>query len=1036
MSVLRSSRLPAWAPPALVGLLPLLLAIGVPGPVAAQYFGRNKVQYDRFDFRVLSTPHFRIHYYPEEALAVEDAARMAERWYERFARTFQHEFEKPKPIILYADHPDFQQTNTLQGFLGESTGGVTESLKNRVIMPLTGSYQDTDHVLGHELVHAFQYNIAQSRQGSGIPGLARLPGWLVEGMAEYLSVGREDPLTAMWLRDAARRDDLPTIEQMIREVRYFPYRVGQALWAFIGGEWGDEAVVDLFRRSLRLGWNPALEQVLGIDSDTLSARWAEAVKAEYLPLMEDRTPPSELGTLLLAPSTGAGRQNLAPSVSPDGRLVAFLSEKDLFSIDLYLADARTGRIVRTLSSAASDPHWDALRFLDSSGTWSPDGTRLAFVVFAEGDNQIVVVDTRSGEVLDRITPEGVTSLVSPAWSPDGRTIAFSGLRGGISDLYLYDLETGEVRQLTDDRYADYQPAWSPAGRTMAFSPDRGPGTDFDLLTFDRFQLALLDVATGEVRCLPVFGDVKHINPQFSPDGEELYFISDQDGFSDVYSLELRTGRVRRITRVATAVSGVTWTSPALSVARETGQLVFSVFDEFEFHVRALDPAEVETEAVEVAQVEAAPGRFLPPARPRYPSRVAAYLDDPRTGLTEPGTFATEDAADYESRLQLDFIGQPTIGIGTDNFGNYIGGGASAFFSDMLGDRVLGVALQAQGTFKDIGGQLFYLNQRRRWNWGYAAGRIPFQRLFFSFGVDPELGTQTVSQIRQRIYLTSATGLVAYPFSTTRRIEATAGFIRWSFDVEQDELVYDQFGRLIARRRTQLPELEPDPLNLFQASIALVGDNSYAAFTSPIRGRRYRIELESTRGTANYQTVIVDYRRYFSPSLDFTFAVRGLHYGRYAYGNALRESRVLQPLFLGWETFIRGYAYESFESRECVGGTEGSCPALDRMFGHRLAVANFEVRVPFIGTEQFGLIDLPYVPMELVAFADVGLAWDDDRKPILAFRRTETERVPLLSTGVSARFNILGIMIFEAYYAYPWQRPIKGWHWGFQLGPGW
>ena len=110
-------------------------------------------------------------------------------------------------------------------------------------MPLTGSYAATDHVLGHELVHAFQYNIAQSRAGSGLRGLMMLPLWLVEGMAEYLSVGREDPLTAMWLRDAIRREDLPTIKQMTTETRFFPYRFGEALWAFVGGKYGDEQIV-------------------------------------------------------------------------------------------------------------------------------------------------------------------------------------------------------------------------------------------------------------------------------------------------------------------------------------------------------------------------------------------------------------------------------------------------------------------------------------------------------------------------------------------------------------------------------------------------------------------------------------------------------------------------------------------------------------------------------------------------------------------------------------------------------------------------
>ncbi|MBT4185892.1 MAG: hypothetical protein HOE14_01670, partial [Gemmatimonadales bacterium] len=291
---------------AILGATLALVVVGaLPQPGSAQYFGRNKVQFDDFDFKVLKTEHFDYHYYDIEEEAVLDAARMGERWYERLARSFQHEFEQSKPVIFYADHPDFQQTNTLSGSIGEGTGGVTESLKNRVIMPMTGSYWDTDHVLGHELVHAFQYNIAQSRRGGGIQGLMSLPLWLIEGMAEYLSVGRDDPLTAMWIRDAIRRDELPTIRQMTRESRFFPYRFGQALWAYIGGTYGDDAVIQIYRRSLRVGFEGAIEQVLGLSTDTLSVRWTEKVAEEYLPIMEGRNAPADDGNLILAPSTGS-----------------------------------------------------------------------------------------------------------------------------------------------------------------------------------------------------------------------------------------------------------------------------------------------------------------------------------------------------------------------------------------------------------------------------------------------------------------------------------------------------------------------------------------------------------------------------------------------------------------------------------------------------------------------------------------------------------------------------------------------------------
>jgi len=71
--------------------LVLLLIVGSAVPSAAQYFGRNKVQYEKFDFKIMKTDHFDIYYYPEEEDAVRVAARMAERWYLRLTRLLQHD---------------------------------------------------------------------------------------------------------------------------------------------------------------------------------------------------------------------------------------------------------------------------------------------------------------------------------------------------------------------------------------------------------------------------------------------------------------------------------------------------------------------------------------------------------------------------------------------------------------------------------------------------------------------------------------------------------------------------------------------------------------------------------------------------------------------------------------------------------------------------------------------------------------------------------------------------------------------------------
>ena len=140
-----------------------LLALVVLTPRAgAQYFGRNKVQYRKFDFKIIKTKHFDVYFYPEFKGVAEDSARIAERWYARLSRMLGHELKGRQPLIMYSSSPDFQQTTVLSGLIGEGTGGVTESFKRRIILPVGSSPYETDHVIGHELVHAFQYDMSQA----------------------------------------------------------------------------------------------------------------------------------------------------------------------------------------------------------------------------------------------------------------------------------------------------------------------------------------------------------------------------------------------------------------------------------------------------------------------------------------------------------------------------------------------------------------------------------------------------------------------------------------------------------------------------------------------------------------------------------------------------------------------------------------------------------------------------------------------------------------------------------------------------------
>ncbi|MCI0432377.1 MAG: BamA/TamA family outer membrane protein [Gemmatimonadetes bacterium] len=1022
------------------GLPILVLALAASAaPLDAQYFGRQKVQYDNFDWMTMKTPKFLVHYYTPEFDVTADGARMAERWYTRLSRVFQHEFDE-KPLIFYADHPDFQQTNVISGALPEGTGGVTEGLRTRVIMPWTGIYAENDHVLGHELVHVFQYDLAQSATGGGLIGLSRLPDWLVEGMAEYLSLGRVDPHTAMWLRDAAIRGDLPTIQQLTTDPRYFPYRYGQALWAYIGGRWGDRAVTEVLRIATNTGFEEALVRVLGVNSNQLSQDWIGAIRAAYVPLLEGRQRPQDAGTRVLW-EEGPGSLNISPSVSPDGRFVAFFGNRELFTTDLVLADAETGRIIRTLSSPQRDAHMDAISFIQSSGSWSPDGEKFAYIIIKDGDNQIAILDVQSADTEQRIPVPGIGAVTNVAWSPDGRSLAFSALRGGLSDLYMMNLSDGSVEQLTNDKYADLHPAWSPDGRFIAFASDRGAGTSFERLTYGEMNLAMLDVDTRVVRVLDIFDGTKHIDPHFAPDGQSLYFISDREGISDIYRIDLRTLQTWQVTRLATGVSGITALAPAFSIATRTGRILFSAFEHAGNNVYSIDCAQAcGTPVAREPQTRVAAAAVLPPPEALGGGTIHAYLSDADTGL--PPDTVHYPISGYSARISLDYLGPPSFGVGASDYGTYLAGGVSAYFGDMLGDQLIATAIQANGTIKDIGGQAIYLNASDRITWGASAGHLPYQIPYYPTYTVNQDGTVLLNQVLDRIYVDQASVLAQYPFSTTRRLEFDVGATRYSFDREIFQVLYNQFGQQLTQAE-RIDTVGPDPIHFFEASAAWVGDNSYFAIWSPISGKRFRFQVTPTFGSLDYTSVLADYRTYALKN-PITFAFRALHYGRYgsdASGVAEDGLRVLQPLFLGQESLVRGYDYSSISDGaavECRPSTANpnSCPVFDRLLGSRIAVASLELRIPLLGVPQYGLLNFPFIPTQISPFIDAGLAWDHTSDITFAFERNSPNRVPVFSAGISARFNLLGFAVLEGYYAYPFQRPDKGWHMGWQLFPGW
>lgn len=996
----------------------------------AQYFGRNKVQWEKFDFKTLRTEHFDIYYYDQEADVVEDVGRMAERWYARLSRVFNHTFDR-KPIVLYANSADFHQTTTTGGLIGEGTGGFTDAFMNRVVLPLTGDYAQNDHVLGHEIVHVFQYDIAASAvQNRRRFNLEQLPLWLVEGMAEYFSKGRIDPLTAMWIRDATVHDRLPDLRKLSRDPRYFPYRYGQALMAYIGARFGDDAVVRYFLAAGTVGVDQAFERAIGLTSKQLFADWQEASRELYTPVLTGRV---DIGRPLIGrdPVPGqkrrrGGELNVGPALSPDGRYLAFLSARELFSIDLFLADAKTGKVLRHLVSGDRNAHFESLRFIESAGSFSPDGRRLAFITFAKGDNQLSIVDVETKDI-DNIDVPGIKAITAVAWSPDGRSIVISGQMTGVSDLFLYDLNDNSVRRLTNDKFADLQPAFSPDGRTIAFATDRG--SSVDLLHFSDMSLATIDVQSGQLRTLNLFGGTtKHINPQWSPDGQSLYFIANPEGIPDIYRYHFADGTVGRVTSVQTGVAGITDMAPALTVAARTGDIAFSLFEDDNYNIYTLAP----TTPVTMASLQTPSGTpraaILPPLRAAG-SEITAYLTHPEQGLP-PANVAFE-RRDYEANLRLAYLGPPTVGAVSGGGYNAIGGTVAAYFSDILGQHNVGVSFQGAGygtssLTDQLAGEVLYLNQQQRVNWGADVLHYPYISVGYGFDRQGDLDVYTEFRFIQTY--TNAVGLAQYPFGPTRRIEGSAGYQRFAYKEEFESWFVDRGGNVVDRQTGRLPGAFS--LNFWQASSAFVGDSSSFAFISPVRGTRYRYELSTLRGDLNFETALADWRKYLYQR-PVTLAVRGLFYGRFGEG---ADDQRLRPLYLGYfggGALVRAYEPWTVDPIECSPNVN----VCNRLLGTRVAAASVEVRAPLFGIPEYGLITASFLPTEIFGFADIGAAWTDEQSVMWKWATNTNERVPVASYGAGVRM-LLSYIPIEFYVAKPLHRPQEELVYGFNIIPGW
>ena len=304
---------------------------------------------------------------------------------------------------------------------------------------------------------------------------------------------------------------------------------GHAFWSFLGERFGD----DIVEKALKPGkkqrrLKDRIRYATGAELDALYHDWRAAMLHEHGDAAEGRD---------RYKVWSHDSMEIGPSVAPGGDRAVFFSEKDRLSLDLYLADVRTRKVIRKLATTAASAKFDSLQALRSAGAWSPDGRWFAFAAMRNGRAALMLIDVDNPNDGRELLFPSLGQVLSPTWSPDGRSIAFSAIAGGWTDLYITDVDSGSLRQLTDDAFADWLPAWSPDGSAIAFVTERF-SSDLSTLHIGRPQLGLIDVARHSVRRVGPATVTTQLNPQWAPSGRSLYFVGDVDGAANVLRVDL------------------------------------------------------------------------------------------------------------------------------------------------------------------------------------------------------------------------------------------------------------------------------------------------------------------------------------------------------------------------------------------------------------------------------------------------------------------------------------------------------------------
>ncbi|MEY4336952.1 MAG: hypothetical protein RLZZ45_1871, partial [Bacteroidota bacterium] len=420
--------------------------------VSTVEYGKNRVQYKKFNWRYYQTRNFNT-YYSEGGLALgKFVAQVAEEELSGIEEFIEYGLQRRANVVIYNSFSDYKQSNIGLGIDWQNTGGVTKLVNNKIILYYDGNLNEFRTRLRQGIARVLVENLLfgdDLGEFASNATLLDLPKWLIDGYISYVGENWSPALDDK-LRSALLSGKYRTFYQFAFTE---PVLAGHAFWKYLGDNYKkDNITYFLYLSRIYKSLNAASLKVTKKKFKDVLAEFMENESQQYQDDLKGRRNQPK-GNVVTVEEKKNGRDYYRFQANPIVRNNTYAMveyKKGIYRV--VLEDLSEER--KILLKAGVLNNQDELNPNYPLMAWDPKGSRLLVIYSAEGKIRMFIYDVVARFKTMKQELEGFQTIQDAKFMLDQNTLILSAVKNGQSDLFVYKVKENTVQQITNDPYDD------------------------------------------------------------------------------------------------------------------------------------------------------------------------------------------------------------------------------------------------------------------------------------------------------------------------------------------------------------------------------------------------------------------------------------------------------------------------------------------------------------------------------------------------------------------------------------------------------